>query len=134
VRSRSWRRLFHDVDPFCESRPVRELSRGTRQLLGLRAVFSLPALRLIVLDEPWEGLDPDAARWLSESIRARRQAGAAVLVSSHRLHDLAGTCGRFAFLDQGRVLLLSARDVTADDGPVTGDALLGAFDKVRGVG
>jgi len=132
VRSRNWRSLFHDVGRCCENRPVRDLSRGTRQLLGLRTVFGLPALRLIVLDEPWEGLDPDAARWLSEAIRARRHAGAAVLVSSHRLHDLAGTCERFAFLDHGRVSVLTARDVRESGGAVTGDSLLGAFDLVRG--
>ena len=131
VRSQSWRRLFQEVDAATDDRPVGLLSRGTRQLLGLRAVFALPALRLILLDEPWEGLDPDASRWLSASMRARRDSGAALLVSSHRLHDLAGVCDRYVFLDDGVATSTEATALT-QGGQVSGDALLAAFDAVRG--
>jgi len=130
VRTSRWRSLFQETDRAATDRPVRELSRGTRQLLGLRAVLSLPALKMVVLDEPWEGLDPDAARWLSESIRMRRASGAAILVSSHRLHDLAGVCDRFAFLDDGTVSMLAARDVERG-GRLTGEILMDAYDHVR---
>ena len=44
---------------------VRALSRGTRQLVGLRTVLGRQSLTMVVLDEPWEALDPDGARWLS---------------------------------------------------------------------
>ncbi len=131
VRTRRWRALFHEVESKAEDRPVRELSRGSRQLFGLRTLFTLPSLHCIALDEPWEGLDPDAARWLSEAIRARRAGGAAVLVSSHRLHDLAGVCDRFVFLDNGVSTTLPASAI-GDDGPLTGDALLTRFDALRG--
>ena len=131
VRVRSWRNLFHDVDERGENRPFAVLSRGTRQLLGLRTVFSVSGLRLIVLDEPWEGLDPDASRWLSEAMRARRDAGTGILVSSHRLHELAGVCDRYIFLNRGVTTPVSARSV-ARSGLVSGDALLAAFDVVRG--
>jgi ABC-type multidrug transport system ATPase subunit len=130
IRSSRWRGLFHPVDPSLEDRSIRELSRGTRQLLGLRTLFSLPALRLIVLDEPWEGLDPDGARWLSEAIRLRRSQGAGVLVSSHRLHDLADVCDRFLFLDHGTSVSVRASELT--DRPVTGESLMAAFDRMRG--
>lgn len=133
VRARTWRRLFHDVDDYGENRPLRILSRGTRQLLGLRTLFTLAGLKLIVLDEPWEGLDPDASRWLTEAIRARRDAGATILVSSHRLHDLAGVCDRYVFLHRGVATVVSARAVSKN-GRVTGDALLTAFDDIRGNG
>ena len=131
VTVKSWRNLFHDVDERGENRPFAVLSRGTRQLLGLRTVFSVSGLRLIVLDEPWEGLDPDASRWLSEAMRARRDAGAALVVSSHRLHELAGVCDRYIFLNRGIATPVSARSV-ARGGLVSGDALLAAFDVVRG--
>ncbi|MBA3886069.1 MAG: ATP-binding cassette domain-containing protein [Acidobacteria bacterium] len=130
VRTRRWRRLFHEADA-ADNRPVRVLSRGTRQLLGLRTVFSLPALDLIVLDEPWEGLDPDAARWLSAAMRARRDGGAALVVSSHRLHDLAGVCNRYLFLEEGRATTLEASDLSPD-GTATAEFLLAAFDELRG--
>lgn len=131
VRVRSWRNLFHDVDERGENRPFAVLSRGTRQLLGLRTVFSVSGLRFIVLDEPWEGLDPDASRWLSEAMRARRDAGTGILVSSHRLHELASVCDRYLFLNRGIATPVSARAV-ARGGHMSGDALLATFDLVRG--
>jgi ABC-2 type transport system ATP-binding protein len=131
VRVRSWRNLFHDADETGENRPFRLLSRGRRQLMGLRTLFSVSGLRLIVLDEPWEGLDPDASRWLTEAMRARRDAGVTLLVSSHRLHDLAGVCDRYVFLDRGCATVVKS-DAVARHGIVTGDALLAAFDAVRG--
>ena len=130
VRVRSWRNLFHDTDERSENRPFRLLSRGTRQLLGLRTLFSVSGLRLIVLDEPWEGLDPDASRWLTEAMRARRDAGVTLLVSSHRLHELAGVCDRYVFLDRGFATVVAGNAV-ARNGMVTGDALLAIFDAVR---
>jgi ABC-type multidrug transport system ATPase subunit len=131
VRVRSWRNLFHDADERGENRPFAVLSRGTRQLLGLRTVFSVSGLRLIVLDEPWEGLDPDASRWLSEAMRARRDAGTGILLSSHRLHELASVCDRYLFLNRGIATPVSARAV-APGGLMSGDALLATFDLVRG--
>ena len=131
VRVRAWRTLFHDVDERGENPRFAVLSRGTRQLLGLRSVFSVSGLRLIVLDEPWEGLDPDASRWLSEAMRARRDAGTGLLVSSHRLHELAGVCDRYIFLNRGIATPVSGRSVSRG-GLGSGDALLAAFDVVRG--
>ena len=57
------------------SRRVGTLSRGTRQLLGLRTVLSRQEWVAVLLDEPWEGLDPDASRWLSTAIREGRARG-----------------------------------------------------------
>jgi ABC-2 type transport system ATP-binding protein len=131
VPSRHWRRLFRGVDAGSDSRRARVLSRGTRQLLGLETVLAVPDLELIVLDEPWEGLDPDAARWLSSAIAARREAGACVLVSSHRLHDLAGVCDRYLFLDHGSLTEVATADLAPDGAAVTAEALFAAFDALR---
>jgi len=68
------------------------------------------------LDEPWEGLDPDGSRWLSERLRQRRDDGCSFLVSSHRLYDLAGLCGRYAFLANGRVTVLAAAEIAESVG------------------
>jgi ABC-2 type transport system ATP-binding protein len=132
VQAHRWRGLFRGVEPGHDGRRARVLSRGTRQLLGLGAVLSVPDLDLVVLDEPWEGLDPDAARWLSSALAARRDAGACVVVSSHRLHDLAGVCDRYLFLDQGRLEEVAAADLAPDGAAVTADALFAAFDALRG--
>jgi ABC-2 type transport system ATP-binding protein len=131
VSARTWRSLFHDADDRGETRPFRLLSRGTRQLIGLKTMFSVSGIGLFVLDEPWEGLDPDASRWLTEAMRARRDAGVTILVSSHRLHDLAGVCDRYVFLDHGFATIVTGEAV-ARNGVVTGDGLLAVFDAVRG--
>ena len=107
------------------------LSRGTRQRVGLEATLADPDVTLLLLDEPWEGLDPDASRWLSEELLKRRAAGAGVVVSSHRIHDLADVCDRCVFLVDGR---LSPESVTvaAWDGVGDRSALLFmAFDRAR---
>jgi len=104
-----------------------EAADGTEALVAARELDP----DLIVLDEPWEGLDPDASRWLTEAMRARRDAGVTILVSSHRLHDLAGVCDRYVFLDRGFATIV-AGEALARNGVVTGDGLLAAFDAVRG--
>lgn len=129
VRAHTWVRLVSRGDAVCDDRrPVRALSRGSRQLLGLRAVLARTRLAAVLLDEPWESLDPDGARWLTETVRRRREEGCAFLVSSHRLHDLAGLCDRYAFLRDGRLEVQSAAEVA--EGPVLGADLLRAFDRI----
>ena len=81
VRAVQWGSLGAGDDVTRESRRLRTLSRGTRQLLGLRTVLGRHPLGLILLDEPWEALDPDAGRWLSTMLETKRDRGsAAVLV------------------------------------------------------
>jgi ABC-type multidrug transport system ATPase subunit len=116
-----------------EQRYVRKLSRGTRQMLGLQTVLAIPSLKLFLLDEPWEGLDPDGARWLSEAIRFRQKEGCAFLLSSHRLYDLAGVCDRYSFLVDGTLRTVAAPELRSD-GPVTGNDLMAAFDRLRASG
>ena len=74
VRIRRWTSLF-DV-PLDDRRRIGQLSRGTRQLLGLRVVLSGAEADLVLLDEPWEGLDPEWSAWLIEQIRRWRAGGA----------------------------------------------------------
>lgn len=112
-------------------RRLATLSRGTRQRAGLEAALADPDVTLLLLDEPWEGLDPDASRWLSEELLKRRATGAGVIVSSHRIHDLADVCDRCVFLVQGR---LSSESLTTADfnGTANRSALLfAAFDRAK---
>jgi ABC-2 type transport system ATP-binding protein len=111
---------------FPEKRSVRDLSRGTRQMLGLRATLAARDCSVILLDEPWEGLDPDGARWLNVELTRRSAAGDAILVSSHRLDDLARSSHRYLFLADG-VLRESEKDSL---GPrIGGEELLREFDR-----
>lgn len=130
VRTRTWVHLVSRGEADSgDRRPFRELSRGSRQLLGLQTVLARPRLAAVFLDEPWEGLDPGGARWLSGTVRRRRDEGCAFLVSSHRLHDLAGLCDRYAFLREGRLDVRAAAEVAK--GTVGGADLLEAFDRIE---
>jgi len=131
VRATNWGSLGAGDHVTLESRRLRTLSRGTRQLLGLRTVLGRHPLGLIVLDEPWEGLDPDAGRWLSTMLETKRDRGAAVVLSSHRLHDLAGLCDLYVFLLPHHVTVLRAHEIVSV-GPVTAEHLVGVFDRLRG--
>ena len=132
VRVGRWVRLFQNTDEGPESgRLVRVLSRGSRQVVGLRATLTIAKPELVVLDEPWEGLDPDGARWLTDSIRVLRRGGACLIVSSHRLHDLADVCDRYLFLDRGVATPVEAHDRDGGARP-TVEALYAAFDALRG--
>jgi len=131
VRASAWSELVTGEPVMHEPRPIRMLSRGTRQLLGLRTVLSRHPLALILLDEPWEGLDPDAARWLSTTLESKRDRGAAVVLASHYLQDLAGVCDEYLFLVGDVPALVKAHEITAV-GPVTAALLTDVYDRLRG--
>jgi ABC-2 type transport system ATP-binding protein len=131
VRATAWGGLGNGDLVTPDRRPLRALSRGSRQLVGLRTALGRQPLGLVVLDEPWEGLDPDAARWLTTMLETKRDRGAAVVLSSHRLHDLAGLCDEYLFLLPHRVAVLKSHEV-APVGPVTPALLTDVFDTLRG--
>jgi ABC-type multidrug transport system ATPase subunit len=131
VRAARWGSLGAGDDVTRESRRLRTLSRGTRQMLGLRTVLGRHPLGLILLDEPWEALDPDAGRWLSTMLETKRDRGSAVVLSSHRLHDLAGLCDVYVFLLPHQVTVLRAHEIVSV-GPVTTEHLSSTFDRLRG--
>src|ERR1700730_9175562 len=80
------------------------LSHGNQQRAQL-AVALVHDPELLVLDEPFSGLDPEAVESLSDVLRARAAAGVAVLFSSHQLELVERVCRRVVILDAGRVLL-----------------------------
>ena len=131
VRASDWGRLATGDRVTQEGRRIRTLSRGTRQLIGLRTVLARHPLALILLDEPWEGLDPDAARWLSTTLEAKRDKGAAVVLASHYFQDLAGVCDAYLFLVGSPPALLQAHEVSPV-GPVTAAQLTDVYDRLRG--
>ena len=60
ARASAWGSLGTGEALTPETRRIRTLPRGARQLLGLRTELGRHPLSLVILDEPWEGLDPDA--------------------------------------------------------------------------
>ncbi|MBM4293012.1 MAG: ABC transporter ATP-binding protein [Deltaproteobacteria bacterium] len=89
--------LTHAAD-----RPLRRLSKGMHQRVGVaQALIGAP--RLIVLDEPLSGLDPQGRREVRDALLEERARGAAIMLSSHILPDVEALCDRFAVLRAGRV-------------------------------
>ncbi|GAA1236077.1 ABC transporter ATP-binding protein [Oryzihumus leptocrescens] len=82
---------------------VRGFSLGMRQRLGLAAAL-LTKPRLLVLDEPSNGLDPVARRHVHRVLEGLAAQGAAVVISSHQMDDLAALCSEVTLLARGRVV------------------------------
>jgi len=85
-------------------RPVKAYSLGMRQRLGLAAAL-LRAPRLLVLDEPTNGLDPQGIREIRELLLALHANGTTVFLSSHLLAEVEQLCTRVGVLDRGRLVL-----------------------------
>ncbi len=88
-----------------ESALPAELSRGMKQKLAIACGF-LHQPRVIVLDEPLTGLDPLGIRRMKASLRARAEAGAALVLSSHLLPLVEELCHRILVLAAGREVAL----------------------------
>ncbi len=112
----------------CADRPAGRLSSGQRQRvsLGRALVHDPPAL---VLDEPTNALDVLGARDLLSMIGQLRAEGHAVLISTHRLHEIEQRCNRFVIIHMGRIVASGTRDELVGEKGELEDAF---FDAVSG--
>jgi ABC-type multidrug transport system ATPase subunit len=85
-------------------RPVKAYSLGMRQRLGLAAAL-IRGPRLLILDEPGNGLDPRGIADLRELLIALNGTGVTVFLSSHLLAEVEQLCTRVGVLDAGRLVL-----------------------------
>ena len=107
-------------------RKVRTYSLGMRQRLGLAAAL-LGDPRVLVLDEPANGLDPEGIRWLRGFFRHLAAEGRSVLVSSHQLNEVQEIADRVVILNRGQLVrsgsiqeLLAGTDSVIARGPDLG--------------
>jgi ABC-type multidrug transport system ATPase subunit len=87
-----------------DNRAVKKYSLGMRQRLGLAAAL-LREPRLLVLDEPTNGLDPKGIREIRDLLTELNQAGTTVFLSSHQLSEVEQLCTRVGIVDRGRLVL-----------------------------
>jgi ABC-2 type transport system ATP-binding protein len=87
-------------------RRVKGYSLGMRQRLGLAGAL-LGDPKLLILDEPANGLDPEGVRWLRDFLRAFASGGRTVLVSSHVLAEVAQTVDQVVIVTHGRLVVES---------------------------
>ena len=91
---------------------VRGFSLGMRQRLGLAAAL-LAKPRLLVLDEPANGLDPAGKRHVHRTLTRLAADGATVILSSHRMDDLEELCSEVTIIATGRVVFSGPLDKLA---------------------
>jgi heme ABC exporter ATP-binding subunit CcmA len=90
-------RLDHVADA-----PVRQLSRGMRQRVALGRAFQHQP-RLLILDEPFTGLDSESVALLQAVLREAVEAGASIVLSSHQIPEAMALATRTLTLDKGRM-------------------------------
>jgi ABC-type multidrug transport system ATPase subunit len=87
-----------------DSRPVKAYSLGMRQRLGMAAAL-LRTPRLLVLDEPTNGMDPQGIREIRDLLHDLNRAGTTIFLSSHLLAEVEQLCTRIGVVNEGRLVL-----------------------------
>ncbi len=105
------RRRLDRIDPVLEQvglseaagKRVKAYSQGMRQRLGI-ALALLGEPRMLILDEPTNGLDPAGMREIRDLLRTLADGGTTVFVSSHLLAEVEAMCDRVGVLSRGRLV------------------------------
>jgi ABC-2 type transport system ATP-binding protein len=113
-----------------DRRPVKAYSLGMRQRLGLAAAL-LRTPRLLVLDEPTNGLDPRGIAEIRDLLIELNANGTTVFLSSHLLAEVDQLCTRVGIVDRGRLVLQDQLDAVR--GP-TGQVIIDSPDAAEIVG
>ncbi len=97
----------------------KQLSGGQKQRFSI-AVTLINQPKIIFLDEPTTGLDPQARRNLWDLIRNIRQQGTTVIITTHYMDEAEILCDRVAIIDAGNIIALASPDQMIDDLVATG--------------
>lgn len=97
----------------------KELSGGQKQRFSI-ATTLINKPKVIFLDEPTTGLDPQARRSLWDLIKDIRSKGTTVIITTHYMDEAEQLCDRIAILDEGKIIALAAPDKLIDDLVATG--------------
>ncbi|MDR1480526.1 MAG: ABC transporter ATP-binding protein [Planctomycetaceae bacterium] len=108
LRDPKRRQVVENIEEFTgllgfRDKTIAQISKGMKQRVSLaRAIVHEPTV--LVLDEPAAGLDPRARIELRELLKALREQGKAILISSHILPELGEICDGVAFIEKGQLL------------------------------
>ena len=97
----------------------KELSGGQKQRFSI-ATTLINNPRIVFLDEPTTGLDPQARRNLWQLIKDIRGKGTTVIITTHYMDEAEQLCDRIAILDEGKIIALASPDKMIDDLVSTG--------------
>jgi len=85
-------------------KPIKELSKGMQQKAQIIATL-VHEPQLIVVDEPFSGLDPVNTKMVKDILGDLRDKGTAIIMSTHQMHQVEELCDRILLIDHGRTLL-----------------------------
>jgi ABC-2 type transport system ATP-binding protein len=97
----------------------KELSGGQKQRFSI-ATTLINKPRIIFLDEPTTGLDPQARRNLWDLVREIRDHGTTVIITTHYMDEAEVLCDRVAIIDSGKIIALNSPDKLIDELVATG--------------
>lgn len=97
----------------------KELSGGQKQRFSI-ATTLINDPKIIFLDEPTTGLDPQARRNLWDLIKSIRAKGTTVIITTHYMDEAEVLCDRIAIIDSGKIIALATPDKLIDDLVATG--------------
>ncbi|GAB2814752.1 ABC transporter ATP-binding protein [Ferruginibacter profundus] len=97
----------------------KDMSGGQKQRFSI-ATTLINKPKIIFLDEPTTGLDPQARRNLWDLIIAIRDKGTTVIITTHYMDEAEQLCDRIAIMDEGRIIALDSPDKMIDDLVATG--------------
>jgi ABC-2 type transport system ATP-binding protein len=92
----------------------KELSGGQKQRFSI-ATTLINTPKIIFLDEPTTGLDPQARRNLWDLIRQIRDRGTTIIITTHYMDEAEVLCDRVAIIDSGKIISLASPDQLIDD-------------------
>jgi ABC-2 type transport system ATP-binding protein len=88
---------------------VKELSKGMQQKAQLITTL-IHQPELVIIDEPFSGLDPINTQMVKDLLREQRDMGVTILMSTHQMHQVEELCDRIVLIDHGRTLLYGGLD------------------------
>ncbi len=106
-RLETWLKRFDLYDH--RQKKIQELSKGMQQKAQLIATL-LHEPDLIVVDEPFSGLDPVNTRLVKDIMEEERQAGKAIIMSTHQMHQVEALCSRIVLINNGEAVLYGEVD------------------------
>jgi ABC-2 type transport system ATP-binding protein len=93
---------------------LKQLSGGQKQRFSI-ATTLINEPKIIFLDEPTTGLDPQARRSLWELVKNIRQKGTTVIITTHYMDEAEYLCDRVAIIDEGKIIAMDTPDKLIDD-------------------
>ena len=108
------------------SQPISSYSHGMKQKIAIISAF-LHEPRLLIMDEPFVGLDPMASHTIKEMMRELCRGGSAIFFSTHVLDVAEKLCDKIAIIKEGRLIASGTMDEVKGDSSLE-DAFLGLED------